>query len=265
VLNFQDFHPQELTDVCALKNKFVIRLLKLIEAQSYKNADYITVLSEGGIDYVVSRGGNPSKIKHIYNGSSIEESYKYSTKKNFKSVHDIEDKFLISYAGILSPFQGLDNILDAAKELINHREVMFYIAGDGIIRDHLASRIIEEQIANVRLLPFLKREDYFNLINSSDISIVSLDSRMKAPCLPGKLINLTGLGRPIIAVVSDDSETSRIIKKYKIGYVVKPDDAKAFRDIILELKNNPSELSIMGLKGQQFFRDKMQLNKNLII
>jgi glycosyltransferase involved in cell wall biosynthesis len=47
VLNYQDFHPQELVDVGLLKNNFLIKLMEYIERQSYKNADFITVLSGG--------------------------------------------------------------------------------------------------------------------------------------------------------------------------------------------------------------------------
>ena len=68
VLNFQDFHPQELTDVGVLKNPVMIKILEHIEREAYTNADYITVLSHGGIDYIVQRGGNPEKISHIFNG-----------------------------------------------------------------------------------------------------------------------------------------------------------------------------------------------------
>ena len=74
VLNYPDFHPQELTDVGVLKNGLIIKILEYIERSSYKNADFITVLSEGGIDYIVSRGGNPSKIEHIYNGCMISDA-----------------------------------------------------------------------------------------------------------------------------------------------------------------------------------------------
>ncbi len=46
----------------------LIKIMEYIERRSYKNADFITVLSEGGIDYIAKRGGKPLKIKHIYNG-----------------------------------------------------------------------------------------------------------------------------------------------------------------------------------------------------
>jgi len=152
VLNYQDFHPQELVDVNygGIKNKpFMIKILEYMERKSYKNADHITVLSEGGIDYVVERGADPEKVTHIYNGTNLEDIEQYRHRKDFKTMEGIEDKFLISYAGILSPFQGLDNILDVAKELKTYEDIIFYIVGDGMAREDLEKRILEENISNV--------------------------------------------------------------------------------------------------------------------
>ena len=185
--------------------------MEYIERRSYKNADFITVLSEGGIDYIAKRGGKPLKIKHIYNGCTTP-CLKDLKRKDFKSRERIEDKILISYAGILSPFQGLDNILNLAKELGAHDELIFYLVGDGKIKDHLEQKIKDENISNVRLLPLQPKDEYFNIINSSDISLISLDERMNAPCIPGKTMNLMAFGQPLIAIVPEECETNRVIR-----------------------------------------------------
>jgi glycosyltransferase involved in cell wall biosynthesis len=175
ILNFQDFHPQELMDVGMLKNKVMIWLMEYIERQSYKNADHITAMSKTGKEFIVKRGGNPYKITCIYNSVNISDFEKYTSRKDFKIKEGIEDKILVSYAGILSPFQGLDDILDAAKKMSEYKDVVFYIVGDGMVRGHLEDRVKSEGIQNARILPLAPRDEYFNIINSSDISIVYTD------------------------------------------------------------------------------------------
>lgn len=263
VLNYQDFHPQELTDVGVMKNKLMIKIMEHIEKESYKNADYITVLSEGGIDYVVKKGGNPNKIKHIYNGVLLSDFEMYLTIRDFKKNEGIEDKFLISYAGILSPFQGIDNILDAAKKLSGHEDIIFYIVGDGMLKNHLECRIRDEKISNVKLLPLQPRKEYLNVVNSSDISIVSLDSRMKAPCLPGKLINLLAVKQPILASVPSDSEATYVIQKARCGIVTEPGNIEQMCDAILRLKNNQALRKELGENGRKFLEEEMDLEKNV--
>ena len=263
VLNYQDFHPQELTDVGVLKNWLIIKIMKYIEKKSYKNADYITVLSKGGVNYIINRGGDPNKIKHIYNGVLLSDFERYKIKKDFKKKEGIEDKILISYAGILSPFQGVDNILNLAKKLHNYKDLIFYIVGDGMIKSHLENRIRNEQISNVKLLPFQPRNDYFNIVNSSDISLVTLDNRMKAPCLPGKLINLMGIQQPIIANVPIDSETAFVIKKARCGVIIEPGNIDDFKKAILKLKDSKKYQKEMKHNGYRFLEKNMTLERNV--
>ena len=266
VLNYQDFHPQELIDVNygGIKRNFImIKLMEYMERRSYKTADYISVLSNGGIDYVINKGADPSKVTHIYNGINPSDIVKFEAKRDFKKKENIEDKFLISYAGILSPFQGIDNILNVAKELKEHKDIIFYVAGDGMIRGDIEGRIENENISNLKLLPFQPREEYFNIVNSSDISIVSLDERMMAPCLPGKLTNLLSLKQPIIGIVSPESETANFIKSVNCGILVESDDIMGFRNAILELKDNSILQKTLGENGRKFVENEMNLEKNV--
>jgi colanic acid biosynthesis glycosyl transferase WcaI len=263
VLNYQDFHPQELTDVGVMKNPVLIRFMERLEQKSYANADFITVLSKGGIDYVVQRGADPRKVAHIYNSVSLDEMDRYLSRKDFKRAEGIENKFLISYAGILSPYQGIDNVLDAAKELTDHPEIIFYIAGDGSNKEHLDARVAEEAISNVKMVPFLPRDEYYNLVNSSDVSFISLDERMKAPCLPGKTINLMAARKPIIALVPEDCATARVIDEAGAGRVVKPGDVVLLRDTIIEFGQNPDMMQSMGNSGRTYLVDNMNLDKSI--
>ncbi|MDI6867736.1 glycosyltransferase family 4 protein [Methanoculleus sp.] len=265
VLNFQDFHPQELTDVGVLKNPVMIKILEHIEGEAYKHADYITVLSGGGIEYVRQRGADPEKVAHIFNSVSLSEFNDLVQRKDFKEREGIEDKFLISYAGILSPYQGIDNILDTAKALQDHDGIIFCIAGDGAEKRHLEVRIYVEEINNVRLLPLLPRAEYFNLVNSSDASFVSLDERMKAPCLPGKTINLMACSQPIIAMVAVESETADVIREAGCGIVVKPGDVEGIRSAILCLKEDASLREAMGSNGRRYLERYMNLEKNVAL
>jgi len=263
VLHYQDFHPQELIDVGMVKNKILIKILENLERESYKNADHMISLSEKGIEFIVERGGNPDKITHIYNSVNPSGFDLYAQKKDFKIKENIGDRILVSYCGILSPFQGVDNFLDASKRLIEHKELMFYIVGGGMTKNHLSNRIQKENISNVKIMPLQSRNEYFNIINSSDISIVSLDKRMTAPCLPGKLINLLGVGQLIIANVPLDSETAYVIKKAKCGIVVEPGNVDELAKAIIKLKDDPELRKELGNNGRIFLEENMNLEKNI--
>jgi colanic acid biosynthesis glycosyl transferase WcaI len=263
ILNFQDFHPQELTDVGVLKNPIVIKILEYIESQAYRNADFITVLSPGGIEYITDRGGKPEKISHIYNGVILSDIDTLFNKHDFKEREGIKDKFLVSYAGILSPFQGLDKILDAAKGLAEYQDIIFYIVGDGMIKTHLETRIRDENIRNIRLLPLQDRNAYFNIVNSSDVCLICLDERMKAPCFPGKTINLLSAGKPIIAVTDKLSETARIIAEAGCGEVIEPNDITGLKNAIVRFYSSPQQGITYGEQGRHFLEKNMSLKNSI--
>ncbi len=263
VLNFQDFHPQELTDVGVLKNPLMIRLLEYIEREAYTHADYMSVLSHGGIDYIRKRGGDPGKISHIYNGLLLSDQDKNFSRQTFKKKEGIENKFLISYAGILSPFQGIDNILDAAGQLLDSPDIIFYIVGDGMIKEQLGQRIRDEHLTNVTLMPLQPRDEYYNIVSSSDINLISLDERMKAPCVPGKTINLFAAGKPVIAIVAGDSETAYVMGLIDRDLVVRPGDTPALKNTIIRLKQDAERRTGTGLAQRHFFEEMMSLEGNV--
>lgn len=265
VLNYQDIHPQELIDVGVLKNRFIIKVIERLERKSYATADHITVMSKMGKELISSRGGNPDKITPVYNTVSLPTIDKYLKKNDFKKRENIEGKTLVSYAGVLSPFQGIDDIINAAKKLNEHNDIIFYIVGDGPTKNHLVNRIKDEKIHNVKVIPLQPRDEYFNIINSSDISIVTLDKRMTAPAIPGKLINLLAARKPIIGNVPLTNETALIIKKAKCGIVTESGNINKIVKTIIKLKNNPELRKEMGIRGRQFLLEKMNLEKTVVV
>jgi glycosyltransferase involved in cell wall biosynthesis len=169
---------------------------------------------------------------------------------------------LISYAGILSPFQGIDDILDVAKRFKKDKDIFFLIAGDGMESGRLRKRVEDEKIKNVRILPLQPRDVYFNIINSSDLSIVSLDSRMSAPCLPGKFVNLLGAGQAIIANVPENNDIYDIVEDHGCGISVTPGDIDRFEKAIRKLKKDPDRIKEMGRNGRRFLEENMDLEMN---
>ena len=256
ILNMQDYHPQELTDVGFVTNPLMIAVLKFIEKRTYKNADYLAVNSPGGVSYVVSRGADASRVGTIFNPLSLDVIQ--NSSGDYKAEDEIDGKFLITYAGILSPFQGIDTILDAAKGFREFDDVIFYIVGDGMERTRLEKRVADENISNVRIRNFLPREEYVKLIRSSDVALISLDERMKAPCLPGKTINIMAMEKPILALVSSDSETANVVTSAKCGIVATPSDVSKITEAISLLKNDENLRRQYGTAGLEYLMKHME-------
>lgn len=221
ILNVQDFHPEELADVGYIKNRLIIAMLERYARRCYQKAKAISVLSPGGVAYLVRKGAHPARVRCIYNAYDPP----------LQQVDAIPGPpYIVSYAGILSPFQGLDQILDAAIRLRDSADIQFIIAGQGMEEDRLRKRITEERIHNVALKPYLSPHDYEKLVRSSTVSLVTLDHRMNAPIIPGKVPRLMALGSLVVAAVKPGSETWKLLEKHHLGLLCaanQPDDLAA--------------------------------------
>jgi colanic acid biosynthesis glycosyl transferase WcaI len=258
ILNIQDFHPQELMDVGVLKNKIAINYLLKEERAAYESARMITVLSEKGVNYVIERGADPSRVRFVYNSVDLNRICIDSISQEAMLKPGDRSKFIITYAGVLSPFQGLDTILDVAKRISNEKDIEFYIVGDGMVRKQLQERIESEEITNVKMLPILPREQYEQILCESQLCLVTLDRRMSAPCLPGKLLNLMAYSKPILAIVPRESETANLVSVSGSGIVVDPLDFDKISDSIMKLKNSEETCDRLGKSGRHFLETHMK-------
>ena len=124
-------------------------------------------------------------------------------------------------------------------------------------KEHLEKRIEDEEITHAKLLTFLPRDEYLNLVKSSDVALVSLDKRMHAPCLPGKFLNLMGMKKPILAMVNSQSESARVVRDAECGYVVNPDNLEEIIDAVMTLKNDVELCKRFGENGREFMLKHM--------
>jgi glycosyltransferase involved in cell wall biosynthesis len=260
ILNVQDFHPQELVDVGIMGDGPFKTAMEWIERGTYKGADYMTVLSPGGVDYVVERGANPDKVCNVYN--SFMNNGNGMGDQKFLAEMGIKEKHIISYAGILSPFQNVGCILDAMTSLKGD-EVRAVIAGDGMERGKLACRIEQEGLENVTLIDYLPKDRYTGLLQRSDFCLVTLDDRMRAPCIPGKVVSIMSAGKAILAIVNPESETAKLVRSVDCGRVVDPKDKEGIATAIREMLATPQELARMGENARRFVADNMDLDKNV--
>jgi len=259
VVNIQDIYPQTVIDVGLLKNKFLITLFKKIERFVYKNADVITVHSEGNKNFIVKLGANENKVKVIYNCSDIDYIKPMNKNNKFSRKYKLTKKFVISYAGILSYHQGLDTIVEAAKLLEKHNDIHFLIAGDGFYKEKLIKKIKDLNLKNITLIPFQPKEKYRLLLASSDISLVTLRVDIKTPVVPGKLHNIMAAGRAVVACVPEISDVISIIKKANCGLWIEPNNPKKLAEVILNLYKNKQKLIEFGINGRIFAEKNFSL------
>lgn len=252
VVNIQDLYPRAVTDQGMLKNRFLIRMFEAIESFVYRKAEYLTVHSEGNREHVISRGAHPGKVAVIPNWVDTTQIKPSAKPHEFCQEYGLDNKFVVSYAGIMSPFQGLQSIIHCAALLRGNKDVLFLMVGDGLERKRLMLKAEELEITNVRFLPMQPKSKYPQVLQASDVCLVTLNRNTKTPVVPAKLLGIMSSGRPVIASVPLEGDVPKIVEMGRCGLVVEPEDPQMLSQAILKLHDNPLLAKELGKNGREY-------------
>ena len=254
VINIQDPYPSAAVDLGLLRGRTAIRLGIWMERWVYRNADRITVHSEGMREHVVLRGGNPQDTHVVENWIDIDRfSPGDEGRLSFRARWDLTDQLLVSYAGIMGFAQQVEDILLAAEMLEDDLpEVRFVLAGEGVARQEMERLANTKQLSNVRFLPHLPEVEYIELLRASDICLITLSSRLRAPIIPGKLACIMGVGKPVVCSVPKTSDARHLVQKVDCGRWVEAGDPAALARAIVELSECPELRREMGQRGREY-------------
>ena len=163
IYNVQEIYPDLLINHGRLRNPFVIKFLKILDAWVYNRSDAVTTIDQNFYNTISTRIQNLNKLNIIPNFVDIE-LYKTSTSirlpKKFKKIKDRTD---MVYAGNIGIAQEWDLIIDLAKT-IKKFPITIWIIGEGVKKKYIESQIKKYGLLNINLLPYQERR-YMPAIN----------------------------------------------------------------------------------------------------
>jgi glycosyltransferase involved in cell wall biosynthesis len=260
VFNAQDIYPQTPIELGLMKNPLLINFSEWIEQFIYKEASRIVVHSQGNHHYLVSRKSVPSgKVTVIHNWVDTEVLRPSERLNGFRHQHQLENRFVVCYAGTMGYAQDLLPIIEAAQILEEVEDILFLLIGEGIQEAKWKRKVGALGLKNVRFLPLQAKSIYPSIIAASDIGIVPLTKNLHTPVVPGKLLDFMAGSRPIIATANLNGDTAKIIREAGCGYVLPPQDGRQVAEAILELYRDPSAASRMGTNGRAYTKSRFSL------
>jgi colanic acid biosynthesis glycosyl transferase WcaI len=93
--------------------------------------------------------------------------------------------------------------------------------------------------------------EYPDLIAGADISIVALEERIAGLGVPSKFYNILASGRPVLALVSPDSEVARVLREEDCGTAVGYGTPDQLAQAIGALAASPERLAEMGRNARR--------------
>lgn len=263
LLSIQDIFPQNAIDLGVLNNKFLIWFFEHIEKEMYKACDKLIVHSEGNRRFMISRKNQPESKTHVIH-NWIDTSFFANASRTgkFRSSYGLTDSdFVILFAGVIGPSQGLDIIIEAAAKVKHKKNIRFLFVGDGTEKSRLQRMADDFGLSNVVFAPFVSKKDYPALVKDSDIGLVCLTSKNKTPVVPGKILGYMAAGIPILAFLQKESDGHSLINQANCGYTAISDNPEGVAQLTLDVYERRQELPQLGTNGQKFVTQEFSIEK----
>lgn len=253
VLNLQDILPEAAIHVGLLKNKWLIRVFSLLEKFAYRSATKISVIADGFVENLLSKGVSSEKIEQIPNWVDINFIRPLPKEDNkFRAAHNLNGKFVLLYSGNIALTQGLETVIQAAAKLRDISEIAFVIAGEAKGLQRLQKYCTDCGADNVLLLPFQPREQLPEMLAAADVGLVVQKKNVISFNMPSKIQVLLASGRALIASVPDNGTAAKAVRQSGGGVVVPPEDPQALATAILDLYKHPEKAKTLGYNSRKY-------------
>ncbi|BCL34933.1 glycosyltransferase family 4 protein [Nostoc sp. MS1] len=264
VLNLQDILPEAAIHVGLLKNKWLIRVFSLLEKFAYRSATKISVIADGFVENLLSKGVSSEKIEQIPNWVDVNFIRPLPKEDNkFRAVHNLNGKFVVLYSGNIALTQGLETVIQAAAKLRDMSEIAFVIAGEAKGLERLQKYCTDCGADNVLLLPFQPRERLPEMLAAADVGLVVQKKNVISFNMPSKIQVLLASGRALIASVPDNGTAAKAIKQSGGGVVVPPEDPQALATAILDLYKHPEKAKTLGYNSRKYAMEQYAFEQAL--
>lgn len=258
IFDTRDIWPEAIASSGRVRSGPLIRSLELLERTIYERSAAVTVVTEGKRERLIEKGVPAEKITVIPNGVDLGRfvTSKPMPAEDLRALGLDPDRFLLLYAGIMNPPQGLHVLLEAARmlraeapELAMRAQVA--LVGGGSEQSALEARARAEGLDDlVRFVPVQLRERIPSLLKAAGAIVVPLRPRNDSHTVPSKLYEAMASGRPVL--VSADGAPRQILEAADAGLATPAADAAGLVRSLRTLLERPELASRLGAQGAAY-------------
>ena len=259
-LILRDIFPKWAADLGLIRRCGITYFFfKVFEYKLYKSANYIGVLSPNNQLYFETASYLKSfETEVLYNWTNIGKD-----EKNLSLIRkelNLENKIIFLYGGNIGVAQDIDNLLNLAKMLLNRKEIVFLLVGDGTEFKRLDERIKNENIDNTILLPSVLPKVFQSIVSESDVGLISLSKDLKTENFPGKIMSYMKAKKPMLASINEGNELFNMINNNNSGFVTLNGDYDLLLKYVIKMANNKSLREEMGQNGFRLLQDRFNVD-----
>lgn len=238
ILLVHDVFPENMVPAGIVrKEQFLYKVLSVFFSKVYSAADKLLVIGRDMEELMAQKVSDPKKIAFVPNWASDKDVEPVEREEFFFSEKDAwKEAVVFQFFGNLGRLQGIENLLRAIGLVKNSRAIFLFI-GEGAMAkkvEEFARASPGKNVIYHKAIPLSKK----NIgLAACDVALISLEKGMFGLGVPSKTYYSMAADKPLIAIMDEGSEISRLIDEYDIGWHCQPDDPQALATLIDRVTN----------------------------
>jgi colanic acid biosynthesis glycosyl transferase WcaI len=258
IYHIQDLQVDMVNDLEMIKNKKVIKALFWVEKFIMNGATVISSISDGMLKKLKNKKLKVNNYLLFPNWVDTVRIKPLSSKESLREELGYKaDDIIVQYSGTIAEKQGLEMIIEVAKEL---PLIQFMMVGEGGFKQKLIEKVENAKLNNIRFFPLQPYNKLSNLLVTGDIHLVLQKKSASDLVLPSKLTSILSAGTFAIVTASEGTSLYEIINAHKAGVLVEPESLNALKEAIV--KYSQEDTTIYKSNGRlyaQKYLDKEQI------
>lgn len=253
--NLQDLWPENVHEVLGIRFPPLTWVINKIVDRIYRNSDKILCASNGFVKNLEERGVDTEKLV-FWPQFCLEPRLEDAEKPEIYTG----DTFNVVFTGNIGDAQGLDLMIEAAREL-KGQGIRWYLVGDGRARERLEKLAreycVEEDVVFVGRVSEAEANRY---VWYADCAYLSFrNNKLFNMTIPAKLQTYLACGAPILAATG--GESAQIINSAKCGIAVNAELDKLVEAAKMMAAGSAEEKQVMSDAARRYFDENFTMDK----
>lgn len=249
IYNVQEIYPDLLINQGNLKSSLIINLLKKFEKFIYNKSAAVVTIDNVFYSTILPRFNDSRKLHVIPNFVDTDLYKPLTSQQSLPEIFGQENKKIkILYAGNIGFFQDWEPVLHAANE-ISSENIEFWIIGEGVQKEYLEKEVRDNNLSNVRIFPYQRRELIPIINNYVDIHFIAINQQMEQEGFPSKVYTIMACAKPLIVITGKKTPLYKFLEGKNCAEIVTSNRNVNFTSAIRKLANDEKLRKQLGMNG----------------
>ncbi|MGV8833388.1 MAG: WcaI family glycosyltransferase [Devosia sp.] len=211
------------------------RLARRFENALLKAFDNVSAISPQMCAKLADKGIAADRIVEFRNWGDLDAVQPLADASPYRAQWGITTPHVALYAGNIANKQGINIVVQAARQLAHRTDLTFVVCGEGPNRQALEAQASD--LTNIQFHNLQPRERINELLGLASVHLLPQLASAADLVLPSKLINMLASGRPVVATAA--ANTGLALELDGCGLTTEPGQPGSFAAAIERLLDSP--------------------------